>query len=357
MAMSHAIASLEEPVYTPGGDPGPASTETSVQTEDATFPGTSLQCWRYMGTIGDRLRERLIELTRDPQDTSRYRYPGPQPVSIDRSHFETVASQRYAIAPKTDGVRACLMVTDIDGLHTVSLWDRTLSSAYGVYIHNVPRVMYQVGSVLDGEVVVDRQTGRWTYLAFDCFIINGLPQYHKPLWDRLRAMRLTLDQSYTGTANDTVSLAVKEYTSLHDAPPPGGEASLQSPSYPSDGYILMPVDIPVVFGHHDQFFKLKTCHSVDFVYKRGSLFVYNTETKRLVKAGTLGGALGIDDGAIVECTLETWHSNPSKRVWRYHQTRTDKATSNTLHTLEKTLLNMEENLGYRDIRALAPPRP
>jgi hypothetical protein len=348
--MSAPIASLEEPEYTPAnGD----DREASIDTEEATFPGTGLACWRYLGATGDALRDRLTRLTRDPGDTSPFRYPGPQPVSIDRSHFETVSANRYAIAPKTDGVRACLLVTDINGVHTVSVWDRTLKHAYGIYIHNVPRAMYQVGTVLDGEVVMDRLTGRWTYLAFDCFIINGLPQYHKPLWDRLRSIRLTLDQRYTETPRDSVSLAVKSFTSLHEAPLPGGESTLESPSYPSDGYILMPVDMPVVFGHHAYFFKLKTCHSVDFVHKRGGVYVFNTDSKRLVKSGVLSGG-NVDEGAIVECTLETWHQQPAKRVWRYQQTRTDKATSNTLHTLQKTILNMEENLRYGDIRALAP---
>lgn len=216
--MDEPIASLEEPLYTPATGESPSDTG-GIETEEATFPGTSLQCWVYRGVAGDRLRDRLTDLTRDPGESGPLRYPGPQPVSIDRSHFETVAAARYAIASKTDGVRACLLVTDIDGVHTVSVWDRTLKQPYGIYIQNVPRVMYQVGTVLDGEIVMDRHTGRWTYLAFDCFIINGLPQYHKPLWDRLQSIRLTLDQ-YTETPNDSLTLAVKSFTSLHEAPPP-----------------------------------------------------------------------------------------------------------------------------------------
>ena len=348
------IASLEEPLYQP--DPPLQDHDPCISTRCATFPGTDLTCWVYEGDFGTRLRERLADLTREPHESAPCtKYPGPQPLSIDRSHFSTITKQRYAIAPKTDGVRACLFITDIDGVHTATVWDRTLSTPYGVSIHLVPRVMHQVGSVLDGEIVMDRQTGQWTYVVFDCCIINGLPQYHKNLWDRLAAVSMTLD-AYSYTRSDSLILKIKAFTSLHKAPLPGEEHTIESPSFPSDGYILMPVDISVVFGHHKEFFKLKTCHSVDFVYKKESLFVYNQDTKRLIKSGIpCGHPSDLQDGAIIECTLDTWHQNPAKRVWKYMTTRTDKNTSNTLFTLNKTILNMEERLTYRDIRSLAPP--
>ena len=291
-----------------------------------------------------------------PGETSQKGYPGPQPCSIDRSHFPTVQKQRYAIATKTDGIRAALLVTDVDGTHTVSLWDRTMTVPYGVSIHNVPRVMYQRGTILDGEVVFDSVTETWTYVIFDSFIIGGLPQYHKSFWDRLEAVVNTLDNRYIYHTGDSLRLEVKRFTSLHEAPLPGEESRLENPSFAADGYVLMPVDQAVIFGHHPEFFKLKTCHSIDFVHKKGGTYVFNTETKRLVKAGTL--LVDHDppppEGSIIECVLHTWHTNPAKRVWRRLETRVDKTRCNTLFVYNKTILNMEENLGYGDIRALAP---
>lgn len=346
--MAAPIASLEEPPYIP-------TTSADPTTVDATFPGTDLACFAYTGSYGDRLRDRLGDLTREPNDTEPCRvFPGPQPVSIDRSHFETVRQQRYAIAPKTDGVRAAMMVTDIDGIHTVTIWDRTLSTAYGIFIENVPRVMYQVGTVMDGEIVFDRQRSRWTYLIFDVFLLNGLPQYHKDFWERLRCVSITLKHAYTETHSDSVSLSIKPFVSLHEAPLPGQEQSLDTPSFPSDGYILMPIDCGVIFGHHNTFFKLKTVHSIDFTIKGDAVFVFNSETKRMVKSGVCRDAPPVPDGSIIECTLSRWSSTPAKREWHYLGTRTDKGRSNTLFVLNKTLLNMEENLGYADIRALAP---
>lgn len=346
------IASLEEPVYVPSS----ATTSTSIETADAVFPGTDLHTFAYTGATADALRDIIANLAKDPMDSEPCRqYPGPQPVSIDRSHFETVRQRRYALGLKTDGVRAAMLVTDVHGTHTVSLWDRTMSTPYGLSIRHVPRVMYQVGSLLDGELVFDRVRSRWTYVIFDVHLIGGLPQYHKMFWDRLDSATKTLGFSYHESPEDTVVLLVKEFVSLHEAPVPGNEALLESEAFPSDGYILMPVDTGIVFGHHKFFYKLKTCHSVDFVHKNGSLFVFNTQTKRLVKAGVLApGSPVLPENSIVECVLGSYHPSATKRTWKYLTTRTDKSTSNTLFTMEKTLLNIEENLGYADIRALAP---
>lgn len=346
------IASLDEPIYAPS-----SSTDHGVTTEPAHFSGTDLPCWEFTGSTAIALRDRLSDLTKDPDETGPCTaFPGPQPISIDRGHFDIVRRQRYAISLKTDGVRACMVITDVDGVHIVALFDRSLQKAYGIFIQNVPRVLYQVGSILDGEVVFDARLQRWTFVVFDCFMVSGFPQYQKNLWDRLHAVRACL-RSYEPSPADTLVVHMKSFTSLHDAPPPGREAELQKGStLPTDGYVLMPVDQGIVFGHHPQFFKLKTCHSVDFVFQKGSLLVFNHETKRLVKAGILASipSGGLPEGAIVECTLHQYHQQPTKRVWTYVSTRVDKTKGNTLGTLNKTLLNMEENLGYRDIRALAP---
>lgn len=351
--MAEPIWSLEEPLYVPGGSEGHA-----IETEKATFPGTDMECFAYTQKSADALRIILGNVSTFPGgDAPNAKFPGPQPLSVDRSHFDTIRSQRYALSIKTDGVRAVLLVADLDGTHTLSLWDRTLAIPYGVYIEKVPRVLYQHASLLDGEVVYDTTRRVWTFLIFDCFMINGFPQYHKNFWDRLESVSLTLGYSYAPVERDTLCLSVKKFTSLHDAPPPGGEGVLQDPSFPSDGYILMPVDRGIVFGHHEEFFKLKTCHSVDFVYRGGDLYVYNGETKRHLKSGKIKGApFSIRDGDIVECTLHEWNSNPTKRTWRYCGIRPDKSRSNSLFTLQKTLLNIEEALEYRDIRSLAPPR-
>ena len=77
--------------------------------------------------------------------------------------------------------------------------------------------------------------------------------------------------------------------------------------------------------------------------------IYNQSSKRYVKAGMLDQPADIPDGVIVECVLHTYHVSPAKRVWKLLMVRPDKDKSNSSHVLEKTLVNIRENLRYGDI--------
>jgi hypothetical protein len=270
-----------------------------------------------------------------------------------------VRQARYAIARKTDGVRACMVISrtrfksSSDGkacLQTVCLYDRTMRTPYGLFIRNVPKLLYQ-GTVLDGELV-ETEDGRYVYLIFDCFVLGSMPQRHLCFWDRLSSITRCLNQCYTYAEGDDVRLAVKEFVSLHQAPSRG--ELLVSP-YRNDGFVLMPVDEAIVVGHHERMFKVKTCHSVDFLHKDGEVWIYSKSARRHVKAGVLGTTtLHVPPDAIVECCLESWHKTPGKRVWTPIAVRSDKSKANDSVTLDKTLLNMEQRLEYSHIRSLAP---
>lgn len=327
-------------------------TRSMPKTEECTFGSTAMRCFRYMDEDAGKVMDSVRTLC-GSADT----FPGPQPVSIDTSHFETVQRSRYAIARKTDGVRACVVISrtrfdENSTLQTVTMYDRTMRTPYGLFIQHVPKLLYQ-GTVLDGEVV-EQDDGTYTFLIFDCFVLGSMPQRHLCFWDRLRAISRCLEQCYAyAPGADDVRLSVKEFVSLHQAPARGD--LLVSP-YRSDGFILMPVDEGIVVGHHQRMFKLKTCHSVDFMARDGALWVYNRSARRHVKAGVLASSttLHIPENSVVECCLESWHKTQSKRVWTPIAVRHDKNRANDSVTMDRTLLNMEQRLTYDHIRALAP---
>lgn len=334
--------------------PRHASQQCVLETEPMTFPGTSLKTFGFVGTTKFLIMNALSETLRDPGDKpGPLQFPGPQPVSIDsQTHFETIRSQPYLVATKTDGVRACMFIYSISpGVNVITLFDRKMDQPYGVFIERVPKSLFQgFGTVLDGELVMNRFTGKYVFLAFDTVILASFPQFHKPAPDRIGAIEHVLRMSYAPTERDTVVLEIKRFTPLHTAPYIG--AHLNDPRFENDGFVFMPLELSVKFGHHDQFFKLKTVHSVDFLYKAGSLMIFNSDTRRYIKAGVLNAPSDIPDGAIVECLLVSNHETPSKRVWRILTPRPDKNKSNTLYVLNKTLLNIRENLTYGSIRSL-----
>lgn len=348
-----ALASPDSPIYSPN-DPQHRTDRFEILTEPMQFPGTDLECFGFVDHTGHAIRQAISTALRDPGDPpGPLGFPGPQPTSIDSAtHFDTIRNKRYGVATKTDGVRACLYMYDISpGTHLISLFDRKMDQAYGVFIDHVPNVLCQGhGTILDGELVRNGSTGRWTFLIFDVVMLASFPQFHKPFGERMAGIDASLRMSYIPSDRDMIVLDIKRFTPLAEAPLNG--MHLNDPRFKNDGYVFMPYDDPIVFGHHDALFKLKTTHSVDFMYKCGVLMIYNQSTKRYVKAGVLDAPADIPDGSIVECDLHTYHDVPSRRVWKLRMVRHDKNKSNSLFVLEKTLINIRENLRYGDIRQL-----
>jgi len=182
-------------------------------------------------------------------------------------------------------------------------------------------------------------------LIFDAFLIGGFPYFHFDFERRLRAISTCL-QSYLYRPTDSVYLEVKAFTRVQrDMHPP------TDCRFFNDGFIFMPNEHPVVFGQHDALFKLKTIHSVDFLYRNGCLFIYNTKTRRHVKAGILEEQHGkvLEDGHIVECVLVQDEKVMSRRIWKIIKIRMDKDRANSLFVMEKTLINAIEKLSFGDI--------
>ncbi len=349
-----ALVSPDSPVYAGNLSPISRKNEWGIETEEMRFPGTDLTCFGFVDQTKHLIRQAISNALRDHDDPpGPVGFPGPQPTSIDKkSHFHLIQQKTYGVATKTDGVRACLFLYDYaPGTHLVSLFDRKMDQPYGVYIHHVPNALCQGhGTVLDGELVLNRVSGRWTFLIFDVVILASFPQFQKPFLERLAGIESALRMTYIPTDSDMIVLDIKQFVPLKEAPLNGSH--LNDPRFINDGYVFVPFDDPIVFGHHDTFFKLKSTHSVDFMYKAGSLMIYNQSAKRYVKAGILSESHDLPDGAIVECVLHTFHTTPAKRVWRLLMVRTDKSKSNSLFVLEKTMVNIQENLQYGDIRQL-----
>jgi hypothetical protein len=350
-----ALVSPDSPVYDGTNSPQKKREHMwDISTESRTFPGTDLTCFAFVEQTGNLIRQALATALRDHDDPpGPVAFPGPQPLSIDSAtHFDVIRQHAYGVATKTDGVRACLFMYDYaPGTHLVSLFDRKMDQAYGIFIQRVPDALCQGhGTVLDGELVLNRVSGRWTFLVFDVVILASFPQFQKPFAQRLGAVECALRMTYTPSDTDTLVLDIKRFVPLNEAPLNG--MHLHDPRFVNDGFVFMPYDDPIVFGHHDRFFKLKTTHSVDFMWKGGALMIYNQSTKRYTKAGVLAAPTDLPDGTIVECILHTYHDTPSKRVWTLIMPRPDKNKSNSLFVLEKTMINIKENLRYGDIRGL-----
>ena len=325
------------------------SAAVQIETTVASFPDTSLSLYAVNGGPSKKAILESVSAIAGvdygkPSAARRPSFPGPNPVSIDRGDIAKLTAQPYMMSEKTDGVRAALAVHDIGGVHLGSLFDRTVTTPYVFSVKHMPRTLYQ-GSLFDGELVFDRIENAWVYLIFDAFQVAGVPVFHLPFTQRLTAVQRSLQVYSHDPEYDTACIRVKQFLPFHReclAPYRTHEA-LMKQRYAVDGLILMPEHDHVVYGRHDNLLKLKQIHSVDFVFRNGKLHIFDETTRR----HRIHGTPSVEskhigrDGDIVECILESLHT---PTVWTIVKVRTDKKNANNKLTLNKTILNMQENL-------------
>ena len=273
-----------------------------------------------------------------------YQFPGPNPVSIERADYPKLRSQPYHITEKTDGVRALMMVTDLDDVHLAIVFDRTLTP-YLFPIREMPRALYQ-GTVFDGEIVYDKLDARWVYLCFDAINIAGVPVFHLPFSQRLKHIATSL-QFYKDSPTDAGIIRPKMFLPCVKEITPAFTAHVETMKthYDVDGVIFQPERDRVMYGRHDNLLKLKTTHSVDFLVKNGKLNIFDETARRNKVIGLPGGPLKhlATEGSIVECVQAKDGS------WDVVYVRTDKHTSNNKFTMEKTILNATEALTLHEV--------
>lgn len=294
---------------------------------------------------------RLLAIARDLacDDAKHPRFPGPNPVSLDTSHFASLRQQPYYVCEKTDGVRHAMLCCtlpappEVAGRATINvcaLIDRSLK-AYLLPLHGLPKAMYQ-GSLLDGELAYNKALKRWEFLVFDAMCVSGVPVLNCPLPDRIDAVHRVL-HVYTPVPEDPVLVSVKTFIPCRKLGDLDHHLDIAAKQYDIDGLILTPATTPVVYGRHMGMFKLKTKHTIDFLVGADGRSLSVFDNGAHVKVGSLGGAKAAP-GSVAECVLA------KGTTWTLVMVRTDKATANDMFTYQKTLLNMREKLGLADLR-------
>jgi hypothetical protein len=281
----------------------------------------------------DKEVKNFIQQTWESPD--RERFPGPQPVSIERRHFEEFSKRPYYVCEKTDGVRHLLLSLEIEGKRFTCLVNR----AFEIFPFNtmIPR-----GTVLDGELVRPRDQGtegapsRPVFLIYDAICAKGTDVRKEPLDKRLSAAKALL-KSVIKSSKDPFEIRVKEMT-----PFPGPLPNLDSFPWETDGLVFTPVNEPVRMGTHETLFKWKPRPriTIDFeVRKGGELNVQ--EKGRLYKEADLHTGPRFPDGTIVECGY-------GQVGWYVEKVRTDKTHANNRRTYFRTLVNLRENIQFEE---------
>jgi len=257
------------------------------------------------------------------------RFPGPQPVSIERRHFPLLTQQPYFVCEKTDGVRYLLASTE-DGVFLVNRAFAT-SKVQGV---RIPK-----DTLLDGELVKTR-AGKALFLVFDAVCVKGEDLKSLPLDMRLEKAR-GVTKGIIKTASASFEVRVKTMVPLG--------SPIQDCDYETDGLVFTPVREPIRTGTHETLFKWKPHEriTVDFELKLGT-DLYVQDRGIPYKEASLhlqNRRPDLPDGTIVECGY-------GDLGWFVEKVRTDKTYANNRRTYFRTCVNLRERIQLSEFMGL-----
>jgi len=318
--------------------------------------------------------------------------PAPNPVSLERKHLGYLKSNiaNYVVAEKSDGVRYLLVIGNYERKAFAVMVNRRMQM-YEVPIYAHPDY-FESGSVFDGELVIETtphlQQTRQMFLVFDACMVKGETFIEYPFLNRYKTINTIFDLHNKDILNDEISkwdnvafteardnnkiVCLGNHMALGFKPKPAVPMSnlgslwrsLSTLQHPSDGLILTPTPTPILTGTHNTMFKWKSSHTIDLwvdgSYVKGmwhydvfylddavkengqtmGLFVSNTPLliktakyfgdKNRTQFSLLGEFQCKFDGEKVWCILERW--------------RKDKNTPNNKTVIERTLVNVKENI-------------
>tara|TARA_X000001036_G_scaffold428315_1_gene457944 strand:- start:1163 stop:2284 length:1122 start_codon:yes stop_codon:yes gene_type:complete len=292
-------------------------------------------------------------------------FPGPQPVSLERNDIIKLTKYAYAVCEKTDGMRYMLAALKINDNGVLKNSTFLVDRSFKIYTLNGAWSCCSVydGTLLDGEVVRNNK-GEYLYYPHDCIMRAGI-NYGLDNFRKRYEHSKEVSVLWRKTENSIVGVQYKMMYDLKDLK----KLVSKETEHPVDGLIFTPIGLGVQSGTQHSLIKWKKPdkHTFDFEVEmkgqRADLFVFDkmslTKFKTLNKRTPLGKSfinemnllitnekmeeINIEENKafptklIVECSLKDSEYFPLK-------IRRDKLRPNSLRTIEKTLLNIEENI-------------
>ena len=265
-------------------------------------------------------------------------FPGPQPISIERTHLNTLKNEKYVVCEKTDGVRHALVCTKFKGKKVYALLNRALE-VKPVNL-NFPNTACE-GTVIDGELVDGK-----LFMVYDAMMVSGESVSKLNLIGRLEKAGQFIS-GIMKTKKDFLKIKLKHFFVTDDFQE-FKNTYLPKLSYKTDGLVFTPINDPIRIGTHDTMFKWKPkdMNTIDFQLKdretkwglyiqdRGVLIFQSElpkdETNEWLK-----------EDNIIECQYMSEDNTP---WWKPIGIRTDKHHPNNRRTFYRTLVNIREDI-------------
>lgn len=257
---------------------------------------------------------------------------------------------RYVVTDKADGTRALLVIDDDDSAFLVerSLRVRRLRGAALVEC-------FDALTVLDGELVVDVESGALAFLVFDATAVAGAPVAALALDARMARVRddvLPALDAYAGTSFFPFAVVAKRYVPLADAVDAAVVVDA-GVARATDGVIFAPVDAPYYAPTTPTYkWKPAAAATVDVTYVPARrTYVAAADGGGVATAFTTADVvepwLGAGPPYVVECRYDA-----AVGRWRLVRARPDKrpfAGSNHVTTVLATIASQVDALALTDV--------
>jgi hypothetical protein len=265
-------------------------------------------------------------------------FPGPQPISIERKHFQTLKNKDYVVCEKTDGVRHALVCTLFKGKKVCALLNRNLEVT-PVQL-NFPNSASK-GTVLDGELIEGNR-----FLVYDGMSVCGENIMGLDFLKRIEKVGMFI-KGIMKTKKDRIKIKLKHFF-VKDDTQELVKKYIPSLKYKTDGLIFTPIFETVKLGTHESMFKWKPrdMNTIDFQLKwRGDRWgLYIQDRGVLIFQSQIQHIPGdewLKEDNIVECQYMVDDQIP---WWKPVGLRTDKNYPNNRRTFYRTLVNIKENI-------------
>ncbi len=300
------------------------------------------------------------------------KFPGAMPVSFHRHHLPKVTSG-YFVSEKTDGVRYLMVFTPT----TVVLLDRsmrgfTLKSTSGDLLGALATKV-NPGTILDGEVVVNRRLKQPQFIAFDILISSSTPLTSSNFSERLRHLRSAKWSKSPVLDSQTelpLQLTLKTFlpsSSVDDllsrvVSSAGSRTYIHKKNHHlTDGVIFQP-DTPYVMGTDHALLKWKYLDTatidVEVMIDNEGSVTYEVDggdgirvdMTRHITLPPQDQARMLADRSATGCRIAEVGLNPATGSWYYCGVRPDKKTPNHISTVLGTVLEIGEGITATELR-------
>jgi len=265
-------------------------------------------------------------------------FPGPQPISIERRHFQTLQNGKYVVCEKTDGVRHALICLTYEGKKLAFFINRALKLTPVKLAF--PKKAYE-GTLIDGELVDNK-----LFMVYDGMMIYNENIMNLNFEERIQKTDMFI-KGIMKLKKDKVQIKIKNFFSTNNIKS-FFETYIPTITYKTDGLVFTPVNEPIRVGTHETMFKWKPrdLNTIDFQVKRRgqtSWGLYIQDRGVLIFQSQVEGEENewLKEDNILECQ---YMIDCEPAWWKPIGIRTDKHHPNNRRTYYRTMVNVRENI-------------